>query len=320
LGASGLEKGFYDLRLLHRGRDQQKFPFHPFAPIGSASLFRLRGRLLAAAKLQQPRDETPEPDFPLPEIILVWGFALYPALIAVITKLIGGGDAFRYGWPGILGLVLGLVYLVRSIWHKPSCGYLLAVLLIAFAVQDGNALRMACTAGAIRVVEGSEAQFIYMPGSTRMDERWVNLAELSRSERSLPVAIGSQVAYLEAAEYSPPELRDRLVDVVDPDMALRLLRTDTGDKNNRILAQFIPMRVEDLVTFQAAHDRFILFSGCIGDWFTPYLLKSGYHLRLLSTDVNGQKRLEPGEVDKRFVRIGGMIADVKGSQTYIVER
>ena len=102
----------------------------------------------------------------------------------------------RYGWPAILGLVLGSVYLVRTIWLKSSSAYLLVALLIAFAFKA-------------LVMSG----VLYKAGSSRVDERWTSLAELSRSEPSIPVVIGSPLAYLEAAEYSPPELRDRLVEV-----------------------------------------------------------------------------------------------------------
>jgi hypothetical protein len=236
--------------------------------------------------MRQPRG-MPERKFSLPEIILVCGFALYPALLAVLTKLSGGGYAFRYGWPGILGLVLGLVYLVRTIWLKPSSGYILAALLIAFAIQSGNALRRAYTAGSIRVLQFTEGNLLYLTSSTRVDQRWANLARFSRSAPSLPVVIGSQTGYLEAVEYSPPELRDRLVDVVNPDIALSLLGMDTADKNNRILGQFIPLHVEDLAPFQTAHERFILFSGDPNDWFTSYLIERGqYHLSPLSEDAD----------------------------------
>jgi hypothetical protein len=83
-------------------------------------------------------------------------------------------------------------------------------------------------------------------------------------------------------EYAPPELRDRLVQVVDPGKAARLFGSNTSEKQNRILARFLPLRVEDLAPFQAANNRFILYSGGERDWFTQYLAASGYRMRLLS--------------------------------------
>ena len=160
------------------------------------------------------------------------------------------------------------MYLFRTIWLRSSSAYLLVALLTAFVLQDGHDLLM-----------------LYKAGSTRVDERWTRLAELSRSDRGIPVVIGSGIAYLEAAEYAPPELRDRLVQVVDPDLATRLVGSDTVDKTNRLLAQFIPLHVEDLAPFQATHQKFILYSGGAYDWFTQYLVDRRYYLRLLGVVV-----------------------------------
>jgi hypothetical protein len=209
-----------------------------------------------------------ERDFGTPEIILVGGFLYFPALLVVLTKLLHSGYAPRYGWPAILGLVLGWVYLLRPIWLKSSSAYLLVALLIGFAFQDGN-----------------DVLGLYKAGSIRVVKRWTSLAELSRREPGIPVVIGSPEDYLEAAEYSPPELRDRLVEVVDADIATRLVGTDTPDKTNRLLAQFIPLHVEDLAAFQVTHQKFLLLSGGRHDWFTQYLVERRYRLRLLSKEA-----------------------------------
>ena len=231
-----------------------------FGLVVGDSLLRMMG---------QPREGMREHEFAPPEIILVSGFLFYPALLVVLTRLLGSGYTPRYGWPVILGLVLGSSYLVRTIWLKPSPAYLLVALLIAFAVQGGKEFRT-----------------LYKASPTRVDERWTRLAELSSTEPSIPVVIGDPRAYLEAAQYSPPELGDRLVEVVDADIATRLVKSDTPDKTNRLLAQFIPLHVEDLAAFQAAHQKFILRSGGDFDWFTQYLVEGRYHLRLLSKDAD----------------------------------
>jgi hypothetical protein len=217
--------------------------------------------------MRQFREGTRERECSPPEIILVSSFLIYPALLVVLTKLLDSGYTPRYGWPAILGLVLGSVYLVRTIWPKSSSFYLLVALLMAFAVQGGR-----------------DFQTLYKEGLTRADKRWTTLAELSRSETSIPVVIGSPHDYLAAAEYAPPELRDRLVRVVDVDIATRLVGSDTAEKIDRLLAQFIPLRVEDRALFEAAHQKFLLYSGGSWDWFTRYLVERRYHLRLLSQD------------------------------------
>jgi len=94
--------------------------------------------------------------------------------------------------------------------------------------------------------------------------------------------IGSPLDYLEAAEYAPAELRGRLLEVADPPMAVKYVRTDTPDTTNRILAQFVPIHVESLTDFQASHQRFFLRSAGPFDWLRPYLIENHYLLKLLS--------------------------------------
>jgi hypothetical protein len=220
--------------------------------------------------IRQPGEGTRWRGFGPSEVVLIASFLFYPALLVVLTKLLGSGYTPRYGWPAILGLVLGSVYVVRTIWLKPSSAYVLVALLIVFAVQSYSQFRA-----------------LYAASPTRVDDRWTRLAQLSRSNPGIPVVIGSPLEYLEATKYSPPELRGRLVEVVDTDISTRLTGWDTPDRTNRLLAQFIPLHVEDLVAFLAAHQEFILRSAVPpDDWLTQYLIESGWRLRLLSTDVD----------------------------------
>jgi hypothetical protein len=208
-----------------------------------------------------------EHDFGPHEVILISGFLYLPVFLVVLTKLMHSGYHPRYGWPAILGLALGSVYLVRTIWLKHSSTYLLVALLFIFAYQSAEDVRWK----------------LYESPPSRAEERWTSLAKLSHNHPGIPVVIGSPLAYLEAAEYAPLELRDRLVEVVDADIATRLVGSDTPDRTNRLLAQFLPLRVEDLAAFQATHQKFLLYSeGRAYDWFTRYLLGKGHHLKLLS--------------------------------------
>jgi hypothetical protein len=227
--------------------------------VGNSLLRTLRG----------PKDGMPKRRSGLPDIVLTGGLLFYPALLFVLVKLLGSGYAPRYGWPGILGLALGAVYLVRTVWRTRSSTYLLVALLVAFAVQGGSDFWTAHKASPAGV-----------------DRRWTELAELSRGEPGIPVAIGSPEAFLEAVEYSPPELRGRLVEVVDEESALRLAGADSVDRGNRLLAQFIPVHVEDLAAFQAAYPKFLVRSGGPWEWLAQYLIERRYRLTLLSKDAD----------------------------------
>jgi len=197
-------------------------------------------------------EEITRNDFSLPEIILIGGFLFYPTFLVLLTKVLGGGYVFRYGWPAILGMVLGAVYLLRTSWLQSWAPQFLAVLLLVFiyqALSDVNEL------------SGS--------ASAELSQPWIRFAEVSRADTDvLPVVIGSSVTFLEASHYAPPELRKRLVQLVS-----------SADKENRLLAQFIPFKFEDWTSFQLEHSRFILCAE--DDGITQYFLKR-YRLTLLS--------------------------------------
>jgi hypothetical protein len=199
------------------------------------------------------REEIAPRDFSLPEISLIGGFLFYPAFLVVLTKVLGGGYVPRYGWPAILGMVLGTVYLLRTSWLQSRAPQFLAVLLLVFIFQAGD---------NVKQLSGS--------APAGVSEPWIRFAELSRAETDVPVVIGSLLTFVEASQYAPPELRQRLVQIVI-------------GKSNRLLAEFIPLKFEDLASFQIEHSRFMFLSGGpFADAMTQYLLDKGYRLTLLS--------------------------------------
>jgi Dolichyl-phosphate-mannose-protein mannosyltransferase len=199
------------------------------------------------------REEIARRDFSLPEISLIGGFLFYPAFLVVLTKVLGGGYVPRYGWPAILGMVLGTVYLLRTSWLQSRAQQFLAVLLPAFIFQAGD---------NVKQLSGS--------APAGVSEPWIRFAELSRAETDVPVVIGSLLTFVEASQYAPPELRQRLVQLVI-------------GRSNRLLAEFIPLKFEDLASFQIQHSRFMFLSGGpFADATTQYLLDKGYRLTLLS--------------------------------------
>ena len=218
--------------------------------------------------MRHSREGSCERAFNPAEITLISGLLLYPALLVVLTKLCGSGYTSRYGWPGILGLVLGSVYLLRTLWLKSSSAYLLVALLMVVAVQGV-----------------SDFQMLAKAGSTRVDKLWTRLEEFGHGEPNIPVVMGSPLDYLQATEYAPSELHAQLVSVVDDGEAKRIAGTDNVDKNIRLLAQFLPLHVEELSAFQSAYRSFILYSGGDFDWITQYLLENRYRLLLLAKDA-----------------------------------
>ena len=182
---------------------------------------------LVARRLRSPGEERSRSGFRIPEIFLLAGFLLYPALLVVLAKLQGGGYASRYGWPSLLGLVLGAVFLIRTSRLRRDSARLVGALLIVFVIQGGQDSRD------------------LLKARPNPEDRWSRLAELSRADTGIPVVIGSGLRYLEATHYASPDLRNRLVYVVDDDIAIRLAGTDSVDKSNRLLGHFLPVQGED---------------------------------------------------------------------------
>ena len=204
------------------------------------------------------REESARNDFSLPEIVLIGGLCFYPALLVVVTKLLEGGYTTRYGWPALFGMVFALVFLFRASWVQSYAPQLLGALLLVFLYQAR-----------------SDVNQLLGPRSPSMYEAWNKFVELTHTETDLPVVIGSPLSFLEAAQYSPPGLRPRLVQLVG-----------AADEGTHLLAQFIPLRFEDLEEFQRAHPKFVLCSGGSFDRSPDYFLRKGYRLTLLSTYRN----------------------------------
>jgi len=71
-------------------------------------------------RLRRTREEgSMERDFGPPEIVLLGGFLCFPALLVVLIKLVHSGYTPRYGWPAILGLALGLAYVLGAFGLNP---------------------------------------------------------------------------------------------------------------------------------------------------------------------------------------------------------
>jgi hypothetical protein len=219
---------------------------------------------------RDPGRTWPESGFPLPDLLLTGGFLIFPAVLAVLAKVAGSGYTSRYGWPAILGLALGSVFLVADIWTKPAGTRILAALFLVFLFQ---------TTENFRSLRGPRP---------KPEDRWSKITQLSAENPAIPVAVDAGNAYLQLMYYSAPELRKQVIRVIDRDAAVRWAGTDTGEIIHRLLGQFFPWRIEDSASFLAAHKKFlVLLDGSIFtvySWLPQYLLEKKYHLTLLWED------------------------------------
>lgn len=208
----------------------------------------------------RPRKGWPSDSLSGPELMLAGSFLFYPALLVVLTKLLGSGYVPRYGWPAILGLMLWVAYLLG--WSVQPVTYLAAALLIVFALDGAVQLRVLANADPTK--------------------RWTALMVAGREKTDIPIVIANGRTYLEADEYAPREVHGRLVEVVDSDMARRSTHMDALDRGNPLLGRYVPLHIEERAVFEPSHPQFILCSSGMGDWLTQYLIDKKYRLILLA--------------------------------------
>jgi Dolichyl-phosphate-mannose-protein mannosyltransferase len=215
-----------------------------------------------------------ESSFSFPDFLLIGGFLILPAILVVLAQVSGAGYTTRYGWPAILGLALGSVFLTGDIWTKPAGSRVLAALLLVFLFQTTENFRI--------LLYGQR---------TNPEDRWSEITRLSVENPTIPVAIDAGNAYLQLLYYSAPELRKQVIRVIDPEAALRWGGTDNSELIHRLLGQFFPWRLEDSVNFLAAHKKFMVLSDgsnfTVFSWLPQYLLEKKYHLTLLWKDGPG---------------------------------
>ncbi|MGC4050863.1 MAG: hypothetical protein QM757_15965 [Paludibaculum sp.] len=159
----------------------------------------------------------------------------------------------RYGLPVLFGLALAGVLTCCAGFgvYRAFGGLDWSALLIFFVARAALEVGWAMTPPPLAAGWGLDE-------STRIDTTGTGLAgcDHTRSARSRI-----------CPEYAPRELRPRFVYLADPESAIRVTGTDTPDRSNLILAQFVPLKVMDRPVFQASVNRFFLFSaGGDLDW------------------------------------------------------
>lgn len=97
----------------------------------------------------------------------------------------------------------------------------------------------------------------------------------------LPTVVSSGLDFVPLAYYH----RNAAIDVVgltDHEAALRHVGTDSIERDLVVLSRYMPLRLESMATFRAAHPVFLLLArpGPF-EWLTTELLKDGYALTVV---------------------------------------
>lgn len=206
-------------------------------------------------------------NFPVEEQLLILGLMFLPAVAVFATKLSHGGLTGRHMLPAILGIAMGLGFVIERVPYKGR------VLLLGLLIAN---------------YEGSAVPTVrYFMGGTLHAQRdaaaqAVGVLVKRADKSNLPLVIGSGLSYLPMTYYAPSGSGEKIHVLVDPSQAVRYLKTASADLNLLAIQHYSPLHVESYSEFVAHRRKFLLVSGGDFDWLTSYLVDEKTSLRLVT--------------------------------------
>lgn len=205
------------------------------------------------------------------EYALVLAFVAYPAIVFFAARFTHAGYTSRYVLCTILGVAIAFGYFLE--WLQPQ-GVVIAgaLLFLALGAQEFTFWRtLPSNIGApARPAE----DMLALVNSVHLD--------------GLPLVVSDSGRYFEILHYAAPELRARMVAVVDPASAYAYSGSDTVENILLALRQLAPVDVRDFAEFTATHESFLLYSnGSSYDWLPDRLVRGGFTTRELADPRGG---------------------------------
>lgn len=190
---------------------------------------------------------------PLPVAVVLSYLTLLPVVLLGVAKLTHAYSA-RYGFAAVVGIVMGMMYLIR----RPglplvACSVACALLVGAFKMTSDRGFRQ-----------------------ERLDSMDSVRQVLRKSE--LPLVLESSNLYLETRDLIEPELRDRILMVGDPEVALKYTGTDSGIRAILGLRKFVPLTVYTIAEFEPKFPKVRVYHE--GGSLAPWGRDHGYETRL----------------------------------------
>jgi hypothetical protein len=224
-------------------------------------------RVLSAT--QQPEEAKGSSAGSVSERVLILSLILLPMVAFTAAKLTHAPFVSRYFLPAILGIAAAVGYVLAR--AKPT-GILLTAIFLVFLIGVQELLFW---------------KSIHRGGEPF--EQLTHLVEVANREK-LPIVVSDFNTYVQVCHYASPELRGRILTLVDPGKSWIYTGTDTAEKIAVILRSYAPLTILDFPPFAANHPVFLLYSnGAEGDWWPARLLHDGHHLQLLA--VHGDESM-----------------------------
>jgi len=224
------------------------------------------GAVIAATALlppstgeQGPRES---PRIPAHEIACAITTLLIPLWANLVSSLVSGAFVPRYAMSTVVGFCLVGPILVARIRNGLAQPLFCLCLVLAFVYS-------------FRDVRPKGAAF-----QSPTAYRPLLATALSKST---PVVVTGTL-YLQMWYYAPPESRRWLSYVADPSAALRLIGTDTLERDYLVLRNWYPVNIQDYGAFVDAHPRFLVYSVEALNWLPARLAEDHAVLRELGQE------------------------------------
>jgi hypothetical protein len=211
---------------------------------------------------REPEDARGSSAASVAERVLILSLILLPMAAYTAAKITHAPFVNRYFLPAILGIAAAVGYILAQV--KPR-SIMLAAIFVLFLIGVQELLFW-------KSIRSAGAPF----------GRFANLAEAVHRE-SLPIVVSDLNMYLQVCHYASPELRQRILALVDPGDSVIYTGTDTAEKIAVILRSYAPITVLDYAPFAASHPAFLLYSNRTeADWWPGRLLHDGHRLQVLA--------------------------------------
>jgi hypothetical protein len=228
--------------------------------------------------------ETPNPPFPVSELVAAFGMLTVVPLAIALGKFVTGAYTHRYALSGILGLTFLIVWMLAAAFQgRPQPAVALAAIF-------------SC-AFLARVIPGV--------GETHGVAGYSHSGVIRVIQRNLPndlsIAVADPLLFFELSHQAPSEIRKRLFYVADPKIALRRVGTDTMDRAFLDMQKLAPLQVKTLASVINSRENFLIigFPALSYAWLVDELTSLHVPMSVAGLLGNGVVLLaEPGRRDE----------------------
>jgi Dolichyl-phosphate-mannose-protein mannosyltransferase len=204
---------------------------------------------------------------PFHEHVLVAGLIGLPMIVFTVTKLAHGGMVDRYLLSVVLGIAISVSY-VLSRFNRTGVLMVATLILLSFTAQEV-------------LFWYAQLKIPFVP-TARADY----LARLVNSvpRKDLPVVVSDGVEYVEIWHVAPPEMKRRIVALVDLPNSIVFAGSDNVDKDLLVWRSYLPLQVSEFSSFASEHSVFLLYSNgsTRWDWWPNRLMHDGAILHLVA--------------------------------------